>query len=100
MRKRFSQGLLLGLAYAFSKSIDDQSVDPVGAASGGGLTTTGARTAADIRNWRNERGLSDFDRTHVITVNSVYELPVGRGRRFLNAAPGWMNHVVGGWSIN
>ena len=100
LRKRFSQGLLFGLAYSFSKSIDDQSVDPVGASSGGGLTTTGARTAADIRNWRNERGISDFDRTHVVTANFVYELPVGRGQRFLNSVPGALNQVIGGWSIN
>ncbi len=100
VRKRFSGGLLLGLAYSFSKSIDDQSVDPVGASSGGGLTTTGGRTAADIRNWRNERGLSDFDRTHVFTGNFVYELPVGKGRRFLNGAPGFVNQVIGGWSVN
>jgi len=100
VRKRFSYGLLFGFAYAFSKSIDDQSVDPVGASSGGGLTTTGARTASDIRNWRNERGLSDFDRTHVVTTNFVYELPFGKGRHFLNSAAGLVNHALGGWSIN
>ena len=41
-------GLLFGLAYTFAKSIDDQSVDPVGASSGGGLSTTNSRTPADI----------------------------------------------------
>ena len=100
LRKRFSNGLQFGLAYSFSKSIDDQSTDPVGASSGGGLTTTGARTAADIRNWRNERGLSDFDRTHVITTNFVYELPVGRGKPFFGTVPGVVNQVIGGWSVN
>ena len=100
VRKRFSYGLLFGFAYAFSKSIDDQSTDPVGASSGGGLTTTGGRTPASIRNWRNERGLSDFDRTHVITTNFVYELPIGKGRHFLSSAPALVNQVIGGWSFN
>jgi hypothetical protein len=100
VRKRFSQGLLLGLAYSFSKSIDDQSTDPVGASSGGGLTTTGGRTASNIRNWRNERGLSDFDRTHAITANFIYELPVGKGRHFFSSTPGVVNQVIGGWSRN
>jgi hypothetical protein len=100
VRKRFSHGLLVGLAYSLSKSIDDQSTDPVGASSGGGLTTTGGRTASNIRNWRNERGLSDFDRTHVITTNFIYELPVGRGRHFWSSAPGFVNQVIGGWSLN
>ena len=100
LRKRFNAGLLLGLAYSFSKSIDDQSVDPVGSSSGGGLTTTNSRTPTDIRNWRNERALSDFDRTHVVTTNFVYDLPVGKGRTWLRSAPGVVNHVIGGWSIN
>ncbi|MDP8979508.1 MAG: carboxypeptidase-like regulatory domain-containing protein [Acidobacteriota bacterium] len=100
LRKRFSYGLLFGLAYSFSKSIDDQSTDPVGASSGGGISTTSARTTVDIRNWRTERGLSDFDRTHVLTTNFVYDLPVGKGRHFLASAPGFVNHVIGGWSVN
>jgi hypothetical protein len=100
LRKRFSAGLLLGLTYSFSKSIDDQSVDPVGSSSGGGLSTTNSRTPTDIRNWRNERALSDFDRTHVATINFVYDLPVGKGRVWLRSAPGIVNHVIGGWSIN
>jgi hypothetical protein len=100
LRKRFTKGLLFGFAYSLSKSIDDSSTDPVGASSGGGLTTTGARSAADIRNWRNERGLSDFDRTHVITANFIYELPFGKGKSLLANAPGVVNHIVGGWSLN
>src|SRR5262249_27227638 len=67
LRKRFEKGLLFGLAYTFGKSIDNQSVDPVGAASGGGLSITNSRTPTNIRNWKGERGRSDFDRTHILT---------------------------------
>src|SRR5262249_38320055 len=100
VRKRFTAGLLLWLAYSFSKSIDDQSVDPVGAASGGGLSPTNSRTPIDIRNWRNERALSDFDRTHVITANFVYDLPIGKGQHLWNSAPSSVNYLIGGWSVN
>lgn len=100
LRKRFSAGLLFGLAYTFSKSIDDQSVDPVGAASGGGLNATNSRTPADTRTWRNERSLSDFNRTHVLTMTSVYELPFGKGKPILGSAPRSVNAVVGGWNLN
>jgi hypothetical protein len=99
LTKRYSNGLLFGLSYTLAKSIDDQSVDPVGSSSGGGLSTTTSRAPVDIRNWRNERALSDFDRTHVITINSVYELPVGKGKHFLGSAPGFVNQIVGGWSV-
>lgn len=100
VRKRFEAGLLFGLAYTFSKSIDDQSVDPVGSSSGGGLSNTNSRTPADTRNWRNERALSDFNRTQTLTLNGVYELPFGRGKMFAGSAPGLVNQVIGGWSMN
>ncbi len=99
-RKRFDSGFLLGVAYTFGKSMDDQSTDPVGSSSGGGLSTTGAGTTVDIRNWRNNRGLSDFDRKHVVSVNTIYDLPFGKGKRFFNNVPRPVDAVVGGWSLN
>src|SRR5690349_24258951 len=100
LRRRFSTGLGLSMAYTFGKSIDNQSVDPVGASSGGGLSTTNSRTPTDIRDFREERARSDFDRTHVFTGASVWEVPVGKGRRFLTNASGVVNQVLGGWTIN
>jgi hypothetical protein len=100
LRRRFSSGLGLSIAYTFGKSIDNQSVDPVGAASGGGLSTTNSRTPTDIRNFREERARSDFDRTQVLQAASVWEVPVGRGSRFLGSSNGLVNQLLGGWTIN
>lgn len=100
LRRRFSSGLGLNAAYTFAKSIDNQSVDPIGTTSGGALTTTTSRSVADIRNFREERAASDFDRKHVFTATSVWELPVGRGRHFLSDSRGVMNHLLGGWTVN
>ncbi len=99
LRKRFEKGLLFGLAYTFGKSIDNQSVDPVGAASGGGLSTTNSRTPTDARDWKGERSRSDFDRTHVLTSTAVYELPIGKGKS-VDLKNGFLNAVVGGWAMN
>ena len=102
LRRRFSSGLGLNLAYTYGKSIDDQSVDPVGTSSNGGIgtSTTTSRAPADIRNWREERARSDFDRTQVLTAASVWDLPVGHGQRFLRDSHGVLNQLVGGWEIN
>ena len=100
LRRRFSSGLGLSMAYTFGKSIDNQSVDPVGASSGGGLSTTNSRTPTDIRNFREERARSDFDRTQVLQAASVWEVPLGRGRRFLSSSHGVVNQILGGWTIN
>ena len=99
LRKRFEKGFLFGAAYTFGKSIDNQSVDPVGASSGGGLTTTNSRTPTNIRNWLGERSRSDFDRTHAFTSSGVWELPFGKGRR-LDAGNRIVNTLIGGWTLN
>jgi len=93
IQRRFSGGLLLGASYTLSKSIDDGSSDPGGAGASSG-------SAIDIHNWRDLRSLSDFDRRHVLTVSSVYELPFGKGKRFLNQAPRFVNGLVSGWGLN
>jgi hypothetical protein len=98
-RRRFEQGLDFGFSYTFSKSIDDMSIDPTGAATGGGLSTTNSRTPTDIRNWRLDRALSDFNNTHVLQANLLYEIPIGRGKKLASSAPKWANQIIGGWSF-
>ncbi len=99
LQKRFDRGLLLRVAYTFGKSIDDQSVDPIAASATGGLSQTTSRAPADGTNWNNERGLSDFDRTHVLTTSWSYDLPFGRNRKFGSNMPRFLDTIAGGWSV-
>jgi hypothetical protein len=73
------------------------SVDPVGATSSGAVGNN-SRTPTDIHNFRVDRGRSDFDRTHVLTGYWVWNLPFGRGQRWGNRIPGFLNQIVGGWT--
>src|SRR5947208_10776105 len=66
----------------------------------GALSRTNSRTPSDTRDWRQERGRSDFDRRHVLIVNSLWELPIGKQKRFASSIHPVLNHVVGGWSLN
>lgn len=100
VRRRFENGFSVGLAYTYSKSIDNMSVDPVASSSGGGLSTTNSRTATNIYDWRLDRAVSDFDRRHVLVVNGLWELPFGKGKSIWGGAPGIVNHLIGGWSVN
>lgn len=100
LRRRFTSGVGLSLAYTFAKSIDNQSVDPVGSTSGGALTNTTSRAPTDIRDFGLDRARSDFDRRHILQGATVWELPVGKGKHFLNSSPGIVNHLLGGWTIN
>ena len=100
-RRRFEAGLDVGFSYTFSKSIDDLSVDPTGAATGGGLSATSfGRTPTDVHNFRLDRARSDFDNRHVLLTNLLYELPIGKGKYFAPRAPRWLDTIIGGWQFN
>jgi len=44
-------------------------------------------------------GPNDFTRNHVFVVNTVYELPFGKGKTFLGNSGSAMDYVVGGWQL-
>jgi hypothetical protein len=91
LRKRFSQGLQFDFNYTWSHSIDNGS--SIANTVSGGLV-------CDLTNLRVCRGDSDFDVRHLVNANFIYELPFGRGQRFGSGAPGWANHIIGGWEIS
>jgi hypothetical protein len=91
IRQRF-RTLSWDFNYTFSKSIDDAS----------GLQTSGVYGSAFITNallQRDNRAISDFDVSHVVNFNSIWELPVGRGRRFLTGTNKWVDGFIGGWQL-
>lgn len=68
-----------------------------------------ARDIGDL--WPGQSPENPFDRkseravwvdipTHRVTINSVYQLPFGKGRYFLNSANRALNLAVGGWEIS
>lgn len=98
--RRFSGGLDFGMSYTFSKSLDDKSFDPTFTRISTGTGQSAQGTPFDPADRRLNYALSDFDRTHVLNGTVVYELPFGTGRRFLNNPAGFVNQLVGGWTIS
>ena len=47
-----------------------------------------------------QRGRPDWARTHRFVLASTYELPFGRGKRFLADASTGLDRLVGGWQVN
>ncbi len=93
LRRRSRAGLFYRFNYTFGKSIDDASsaIDNSG---------TGATGAADTLNLRLDRGRSNFDQRHAVTVAGRYELPFGNGRRFLASMRGVPQALLGGWQLS
>jgi hypothetical protein len=93
--KKYSNGLQLLVNYTWSKSIDDASTYD------DNVTWLGSFTSLQDPNkpWL-ERSLSTFDIPSVLKINYTYDLPVGRGRPFLNDMPRALELLIGGWKTN
>ncbi|MBI2686031.1 MAG: TonB-dependent receptor [Acidobacteria bacterium] len=65
--------------------------------------TSGESSNSPIQNSRNiraQRGSSTFDVRHKLALSGNYELPFGKGKRFMNSVPTAADWVLGGWQIN
>ena len=102
--RRASRGLLMQLAYTWSKSLDTRSFDPAftvvaRTTSSANASPSGQNTPFDIRNRKLNYGRSDFDRRHALQGYVVYDLPFGRNGQFLKNASGVVNQIIGGWEL-
>ena len=96
LQKRFSDGLQGALNYTWSKSMDWTS-------QAERIPTSGGNNQAQIINtWQPDqlRGRSDFNPTHQINANWIYELPVGRGHHWASDSNRVINAIVGGWQLS
>ncbi|HXJ39326.1 MAG TPA: carboxypeptidase regulatory-like domain-containing protein, partial [Bryobacteraceae bacterium] len=88
LRRRLHHGFTATANYTFSKAIDD------GALGGRGAVNL---IAQDWTNLAGERGLSNFDQRHVLTLQTQYSTGVGlRGGALLD---GWRGTAVRDWTI-
>jgi hypothetical protein len=89
VQKRLSYGLNFQANYAWSKSLDTGTGN--GHGSGIDLYQNAYSPAANY-------GLSDFNATHTVVGQILYELPFGRGRQFVLHGP--LDQIAGGWRIS
>lgn len=96
IRKRFEHGVQFDFNYTWSKSIDLTSEAERTGSFGGAYGTGFILNAFDPE---LNRGVSDYDVTHSINANFLWEIPIGKERAFLNDSPGWVDQVIGGWQL-
>jgi len=79
--KRFSSGMNIMSHYTYSKNIDyDGTYYP--------------------RDAKLARGVSNNNRRHVFFFASLYEVPFGKGRKYMSNSPKAMDLLLGGWQLN
>jgi hypothetical protein len=80
MQRRFAKGLTLNLNYTFSKSME-------------ALTYNSNKFTVP---W----SLSPYDRTTNLSFTTLWEVPVGKGRRFASNLGPKADALLGGWQTN
>ena len=89
LEKRVSQGLQFLVSYTNSKFIDNGEGTWAWLGNHGQLQ--------DVTNLKGERSLSANDISQRLAMSFVYEMPFGRGKRYLSGAHPVVDGFFGGW---
>ncbi len=86
LKQRLASGLYLLTSYTYSKSLDIQS---------------GAQqdTMSNFYNIRSDWGPSDYDRRQMFVLSTSYELPLGKGKKFMSDSGGIVQAILGNWNL-
>jgi hypothetical protein len=94
VEKRMSQGLSLMVAYTNSKSIDDASI---GTSTG---WIGGFQSLRDPNDLKLERSLSEWNIPQVLQISYIWQVPLGKGKRFGGNMNAILNGFLGGWQTS
>ena len=93
--ERSVRDMTLLAGYTWSKNMDVKS-----ATAGVAGDSAGWVGVMDPHNHRRDYARASYDANHRFVVSMVYDLPVGRGKRFLGSIGESANLVLGGWQVN
>ena len=94
LEQQFSNGLTFLLTYTWSKTLSDAG-DLLNGGSTGGLRAYNVPDLGHIFDYAR----ADFDLRNVIHFSGGYELPFGKGKKYMNQG-GVANAILGGWATN
>ena len=88
LEKRYGEGLTFQTSYVFSKLITDAD----------SYWSSDFPSSEDHFNRRLEKSIGAYDVTHNFKLGVVYDLPFGKGKKWLNS--GIANVVLGNWRVS
>jgi hypothetical protein len=89
VQKRYSNGLSFLVAYNLSKMMSN---------TGSGFTSF-ASSSLNKNNQKAEWSVDGNDQPEMVNIAATYELPFGKGRRFMSNSNAVTNAILGGWQI-
>ncbi len=95
LEKRFAEGFSALVTYTFSKAIDNTP-------GGFCLNGAGQRNCGPDNplNFDNDRSVSDTNVRNRVNIAAVYDLPIGKGRKYFQNLPKGLEYAIGGWQFN
>lgn len=97
LRQRLGETLSYDINYTFSKSLDNASGLETGSTGASG--TFGANFILNPLRPEDSYAISDFDTTHSVNANFIFQLPVGKGRKWLGGINSFGDAILGGWQL-
>ncbi|HLK19560.1 MAG TPA: TonB-dependent receptor [Bryobacteraceae bacterium] len=89
LEKRYTNGLSFLVSYTLSRMMSDTN---------SGFTSF-VSNSLNKDNQKAEWSVDNNDQTHIVSIAATYELPIGKGRTFMNRG-GVANFFLGGWQIS
>lgn len=94
VEKRFSQSLYALLSYTHSKLLTSAS----GITQASSSTWNGSTAVISPFEWKRNKAIATDDVPDVFSLGLVYQMPFGKGHRYLNGG-GMVNRLVSGWEV-
>lgn len=96
---RLSSGLFFQASYDWLKDLTNVGDAPVGYGTEAG-NFSGGYYVDNQFDLRNDRGNDAGPRRERFLMTALYQLPFGRGRKFLSNSNGFVNAFLGGWQLS
>ncbi|HLH37297.1 MAG TPA: carboxypeptidase regulatory-like domain-containing protein [Alloacidobacterium sp.] len=87
--RRYSGGFSYGVSYTYSKAMTEDD----------GWFGVEGSLPQNPYNPSANRSAAGFDLTHVLSINTLYEIPIGKGKRF-STGSNIADYILGNWQIN
>jgi hypothetical protein len=98
VQRRVTRGFTFTANYTYGKSIDTASDASPDTRT---LSTGQARQQVSLGgDLKQDRAISTFDIKNNFVATGIWDIPIGRRRRYLTHAPGVVNSILGGWSMS
>ena len=99
VRRRLSNGLRFQASYQYGKSFTNAYASAGDAFFGVGAGDQSNVSSNSLRNRSLDKTFSQIDLRHSFKFDATWDLPFGRGRKFLSSSHWMTDTLLGGWTL-